>query len=145
MKVLVQIVKNAQLDVGANNISSIDYGFVLYVGFCTHDTIGKITKMALKISKLRIFEDEQGKTNLSIFDVNGEVLSVSQFTLYANCEGSNRPSFSNCLNSEQAQSYYHKFNEELRKIGLTVKEGVFGETMVIKQTNYGPFSLLLEV
>jgi len=144
MRILVQIVSQAKLRIHGQEISKIDHGFVIFVGFTHSDTIETINKAALKISKLRIFPDVEGKTNLSISDVGGQILSVSQFTLYANATAANRPSFSTSMAGDQAKEHYIAFNEALRDLGFTVKEGIFGEYMEIEQTNDGPFSLQLE-
>ena len=100
--------------------------------------------MASKISKLRIFMDENGKTNKSIFDVNGSILSISQFTLYADTSKGNRPSFTNCMHFEKANELYKLFNNYLRELNLEVKEGMFGEDMKVSLINDGPFTLVLD-
>lgn len=144
MRILVQIVDGASVSVESKLISQINFGYVLYLSFTHRDTKETIQKAVDKISKLRIFPDDNGKTNLNIFDVEGEILSISQFTLYADAEGSNRPSFSQSMAGSLAEEYYLYFNQLLREKELVVKEGIFGAHMQIKQNNDGPFSLMLE-
>ena len=108
------------------------------------DTDEDSRRLADKISKLRIFEDENGKTNLSIFDVGGEVLSVSQFTLLADCSHGNRPSFTKAAKPQEANRLYELFNSELRAKGLNVQTGVFGADMKVGLINDGPFTVVLE-
>ena len=103
-----------------------------------------LEKMAQKVSKLRVFLDENGKTNLSIFDVGGSILSVSQFTLYANLKKGNRPSYIDALKGEESSILYQKFNDELRKCSLMVEEGIFGADMKVELTNDGPYTLVLD-
>jgi len=145
MIVVLQVVDNAKVDINEKTHNEIKRGYLLLVGIGKDDTEEKVKEMALKISKLRVFKDENGKTNLNIFSVNGEILSISQFTLYANTNGGNRPDFLNAAPRELAISLYNMFNEELRKLNLIVKEGVFGEHMSVSLTNDGPFTLFLEL
>ena len=144
MRVLVQVVNRASLSVSGKEISSIRYGFVVYVGFTHTDSKEVIIKAAKKVARLRIFPDTNNRTNLNIEDVEGEILSVSQFTLYADATEANRPSFSCCMAGDLARDLYNDFNEELRKYNIVVKEGVFGADMQINQENSGPFSITLE-
>lgn len=145
MRVILQIVDNARVDVNEKTHNSIDKGYLLLVGIGKDDTEEKVKEMAAKISKLRVFKDENGKTNLNIFSVNGEILSISQFTLYANTNGGNRPDFLNAAGRDLAIKLYELFNEELRKLNLVVKDGVFGEHMSVSLVNDGPFTLFLEL
>ena len=117
---------------------------MLLVGFGLNDNYQIIEKMAEKISKLRIFDDENGKVNKSIFDVEGKILSISQFTLYADCAKGNRPSFTDALGGEKAIEYYKYFNDCLRKLNLEVQEGIFGANMKISLLNDGPTTILLD-
>nr|MCR4562824.1 D-tyrosyl-tRNA(Tyr) deacylase [Bacilli bacterium] len=129
MRVLVQEVLKAKVSIEGKEFSSIARGLLLFVSFTEGDDGFIVGKMAEKVTKLRIFPDENGKTNLSLKDVGGEILSVSQFTLYASLKEGNRPSFVNCLRGEAAISLYEKFNKELENLGNVVKTGVFGADM----------------
>ena len=144
MKVIVQRVSNANCKVDGNITGQIENGYMLLVGFGLSDDKTIVEKMAEKVSKLRIFEDEQGKINKSIFDVNGKILSISQFTLYADCSKGNRPSFTNALGGDKAIELYKYFNECLRKLNLEVEEGIFGADMKISLLNDGPVTIILD-
>ena len=144
MKIVLQVVKSASVKIDEKLVSSIDKGYLLLVSFTQGDTKEIIEKMAQKISKLRVFLDENGKTNLSIFDVGGSVLSVSQFTLYANLKKGNRPSYVEALKGEESILLYQMFNNELKKCILDVKEGVFGADMKVELVNDGPYTLVLD-
>ena len=143
MKVTLQRVTYADCIVDGKIISQIDKGYLVLVGFTHSDTIENVKKMAKKIVGLRIFEDECGKMNLSINDVKGEILSISQFTLYANPNDGNRPSFTDALEGSKSIVLYEKFNE-LLSLELPVKTGIFGAEMDINFTNNGPCTILLE-
>ena len=145
MKVVLQVVDNAKVEVDGKLHNSINKGYLLLVGINKEDTIEKVKEMALKITKLRVFKDENGKTNLNIHAVNGEILSISQFTLCANTVGTNRPDFCYAAPREMALNLYQAFNEELSKYDLVVKDGVFGEEMIVSLTNHGPFTLTLDI
>lgn len=144
MKVVLQNVLNCGVKIKDKVYSSIDRGFLLLVSFTDGDNLDIINKMANKISKLRVFMDENGKTNLSLLDVNGKIMSVSQFTLYADVKKGNRPSFTNCLDFNKAKELYQQFNLELKKLNLIVEEGVFGEDMKVSFVNDGPFTLVID-
>lgn len=144
MRVVVQRVKSASCVVTDEVVSKIEKGYLLLVGFTRSDTLENVVKMARKIANLRIFEDDNGKMNLNISQVNGEVLSISQFTLYANTKDGNRPSFVESMKPDEANHLYLKFNEELRKYNLNVYEGIFGENMQIHLINDGPVTINLE-
>lgn len=144
MKVVLQNVLNCEVKIKDKVYSSIDRGFLLLVSFTDGDNLDIISKMANKISKLRVFMDENGKTNLSLLDVNGKIMSVSQFTLYADVKKGNRPSFTNCLDFNKAKELYQQFNLELKKLNLIVEEGVFGEDMKVSFVNDGPFTLVID-
>ncbi len=144
MKVVLQNVLNCEVKIKDKVYSSIDRGFLLLVSFTDGDNLDIINKMANKISKLRVFMDENGKTNLSLLDVNGKIMSVSQFTLYADVKKGNRPSFTNCLDFNKAKELYQQFNLELKKLNLKVEEGVFGEDMKVSFVNDGPFTLVID-
>lgn len=144
MRVVVQRVSNANCKVDGIITGEINIGYMLLVGFGLDDDELIAEKMAEKISKLRIFEDEDGKINRSIFDVNGKILSISQFTLYADCKKGNRPSFTNALGGDKAVDLYKYFNECLRRLNLEVQEGIFGADMKINLLNDGPVTIILD-
>ena len=144
MKVVLQNVLNCEVKIKDKVYSSIDRGFLLLVSFTDGDNLDIINKTANKISKLRVFMDENGKTNLSLLDVNGKIMSVSQFTLYADVKKGNRPSFTNCLDFNKAKELYQQFNLELKKLNLKVEEGIFGEDMKVSFVNDGPFTLVID-
>ena len=144
VKIVLQVVKKASVTIDEKLVSEIEKGYLLLVSFTQGDNHEIVQKMAQKVAKLRVFLDENGKTNLSIFDVNGEILSVSQFTLYANLKKGNRPSFIEALKGEESIILYKDFNDELRKNNLEVKEGVFGADMKINLINDGPFTIVLD-
>ena len=143
MKTVVQRSGEASCVVEGKTIGKIDRGLMVLVGFTEGDNQEKIAWMAKKIANLRIFDDENGVMNQSILDVKGKILSISQFTLYANTEKGNRPSYVAALGGEQATQLYDQFNEELRKY-VPVETGKFGADMKIKFTNDGPVTILLE-
>jgi len=145
MKVVVQRAKNARVVVDNQAVGAIDYGFVLLVGMTHEDTLDDIKFCAKKIAGLRVFDDTEGKMNLSLKDVDGKILSISQFTLYGNVEKGNRPSFIKAARPEVAQPLYEQFNEMLRNDhGLVVETGIFGAMMDIEFTNDGPVTLIVE-
>ncbi len=144
MKIVVQTVKNASVSVENQLVAHIDHGYLLLVGFTAWDNEEIIDKLVTKLLKLRIFPDENGKTNLSLNDVNGEILSVSQFTLYADVSGGNRPSFTHALTPSKACDLYHYFNKKLEEGHGPIKCGVFGADMIVTSSNIGPFTLILD-
>ena len=144
MKAVIQIVKSANLSVDDKLISQISKGYVIYLGVKKGDTTVQADYIVKKVSSMRIFEDENGKTNLSLKDVGGEILLVSQFTLYANTEHGNRPDFLSAERPEKANELYEYACKGFQNNGYTVKKGVFGEHMVINQVNDGPFTIVLE-
>lgn len=144
MKVLLQRVTQAQLSIDQQVHAQIGRGVVLLVGFGQADQPANADYLATKIVKSRIFEDSQGKTNLALADVQGEILSVSQFTLYANTKKGNRPSFVEALNSEVAQQLYDYFNQCLAASGIKVQTGIFGADMQVQLTNDGPMTIIYE-
>ena len=143
MKVVVQRVKEASCKVDGKITGSIDTGLMLLVGFTHGDTIDNIKYMVQKIVKLRIFDDENGIMNKSVLDVGGSILSISQFTLYADTKKGNRPSYINAMKGEEATLLYDLFNEELGKL-IHVEKGVFGADMDISLINWGPTTIILE-
>lgn len=145
MKILIQKVKNAAVDVDNIPYNSINEGFLLFVGIEDGDSEKDLLKASDKISKLRIFEDAAGKMNRSIQDVGGEILSISQFTLAADCRKGNRPSFTDAMSADSANEYFEKFNELLRKHKIEVKTGKFQTHMNVKLDNDGPVTIFMEV
>ncbi len=143
MRVVVQRSGKAKLKSDGKDYSSIDGGLMLLVGFTEGDGLDEIKWMANKVVNLRIFDDENGVMNKSILDVGGEILSVSQFTLYGDCKKGSRPSYIKALNGDKASPLYDKFNEELSKY-VKVSTGVFGSDMEINFTNIGPVTIIIE-
>ena len=144
MRAVVQRAKEASCVVDGNVVGSIDTGFMILVGFTHSDTLDEIKLLTRKIAGLRVFEDECGKLNKSIKDVNGSILAISQFTLYADCKRGNRPSFTDAMHFEKANDMFNIFVEELRQYDIKVETGVFGADMKIKFTNDGPFTIILD-
>lgn len=144
MRVVVQRVSRAKCTVEGNITGQIQKGYLLLVGFTHDDTPDIIEKMADKIRYLRINDDENGKMNLSIEDVKGDILSISQFTLYASCRKGRRPGFDESAPGSVAEPMYHAFNEALRHVGLHVEEGIFGADMAIDFVNDGPITIILD-
>ncbi|MDF0726806.1 D-aminoacyl-tRNA deacylase [Cytobacillus sp. S13-E01] len=144
MKVVVQRAKDATVSVEGSIVGSIDYGLMLLVGVTHSDTVEDVKYIADKIANLRIFEDEDEKMNLSLLDVKGQILSVSQFTLYGDCRKGRRPNFMDAAKPEHAKEVYELFNQKLRSKGLTVSTGQFGAMMDVKFTNVGPVTLIVD-
>ncbi len=144
MKVVVQRSKEARVTVDGTTVGSIARGLVLLVGFTHEDTEDDVRWMADKLSGLRIFEDESGKMNLSVADVGGAVLSVSQFTLYGDCRKGRRPNFMAAARPERAEALYDSFNAALREKGLVVETGRFGAMMDVELVNWGPVTLIVD-
>ena len=142
MRVVVQRVKEASCTIDGNIYSSIEKGFLLLVGFTNGDSIKEVKYIAKKIAGLRVFEDENGKMNLNLASVNGQILSISQFTLYADTRYGNRPSFTDALNPSDATLLYDLFNAELATYGCVVKTGIFGADMKIGLINDGPVTII---
>lgn len=144
MRVVVQRSKNAKVTVGGEVTGEISSGLVLLVGVTHDDSETDAAFLADKIANLRIFEDEEGKMNLSLLDVGGEILSVSQFTLYGDCRKGRRPSFIEAARPEQANLLYESFNGLLRDKGITVETGRFGAMMDVELINDGPVTLIID-
>lgn len=144
MRVVLQRAKTASVTIGNETIGKINDGVVLLVGITHDDNEEDARYLANKIAHLRIFEDENGKLNHSLLEYTGEVLSVSQFTLYGDCRKGRRPSFTEAAKPEQARQLYDRFNELLREKGLTVETGQFGAMMKVSLTNDGPVTFILE-
>ncbi len=145
MIAMIQRVGETTLSVDGQLISRIPLGLVVFLGVKIGDCEEQAEKIAAKVSKLRVFTDENDKMNLSLKDVGGEVLLVSQFTLCGDCSHGNRPSFSNAERPERANQLYEYCAEKLRESGVTVKTGVFGADMKIRQFNDGPVTIIYEV
>lgn len=144
MRVLLQRSLASSVEVENQVVGKIKKGLVVFVGFTDGDTIEDIEKLVHKLLHLRIFDDETGVMNRSILDVQGEILSISQFTLYANVEKGRRPSYAKALKSDEAKKLYEKFNETLLKTGIPVETGVFGAEMLVHIQNDGPITIALE-
>lgn len=143
MRVVVQRSLEASCEVDNETIAQIVSGLVLLVGFTEGDTIETINWMVHKVLNLRIFEDEQGVMNRSILQIRGEILSISQFTLYGDVRKGNRPSYTQALDGNRAEELYHLWNQKLSE-QIKVKTGKFGADMKIKLINDGPVTILLE-
>ncbi|AKP47935.1 MULTISPECIES: D-aminoacyl-tRNA deacylase [Bacillus] len=144
MRVVLQRSKEASVEVDGKTVGQISSGFVLLVGITHEDTEEDAAYLAEKIAGLRVFEDDKGKMNLSILDVNGEILSISQFTLYGDTRKGRRPNFMNAAKPSHAEPLYDRFNELLREKGVHVETGRFGAMMDVKLVNDGPVTLILE-
>ncbi|MCI9407372.1 MAG: D-tyrosyl-tRNA(Tyr) deacylase [Clostridia bacterium] len=145
MKAVIQRVKHTSLKVDGELISEIPCGLAVYLGVKAGDVPAKAEAMAKKIAALRIFEDGNGKMNLSVADAGGEILLISQFTLYGDCSHGNRPSFTEAERPEAANALYELTARKLRENGMTVKTGVFGADMKIEQFNDGPVTIIYEI
>lgn len=145
MKVVVQRVKQAKCIVDGKVVSSVGQGYMLLVGFNVSDSIKEVEQMAHKVSNLRLFDDLDGKINLNIHDIKGEILSISQFTLYGDVKKSNRPSFTSSMHFEEANKLYQHFNHLLNdEYSIITKPGVFGAHMNLDVECDGPVTILLE-
>lgn len=144
MKILVQKVLNASVTVNKQLVSQINQGFLLFIGIEKGDTQTQADFLAKKIANLRIFEDENNKMNLSIQDVKGEILAVSQFTLAADLSRGNRPGFDNAARPEEAKLLYEYFVAQLQTYNLPVQTGIFQADMKVALTNDGPCTFILE-
>lgn len=145
MRVVVQRVNKAQVTIDNEVVGKIKRGFLLLVGLREGDELDQVKKAADKIAKMRILEDEDGKTNLSLKDVNGEILSVSQFTLLANTKKGNRPSFVEAMRPPKSKDLWEDFNQELENRGFHVETGKFGADMQVSLENDGPFTIVLDI
>ena len=144
MRIVLTTVLNASVEIEGQIVGKINRGFCLLVGFTHDDNKETVDKMVDKMLSLRVFMDEKGLTNLSIYDVKGEILSVSQFTLYADLTGGRRPSFINAMKPDQAKQLYEYFNEQIKAKYGAVETGVFGADMKVSSVNDGPFTILLD-
>ena len=144
MKLVIQRVSSAKLEVDGKIVSEINKGMLVLLGISNTDNGSQIEWLAKKLVDLRIFADENGKMNLSIKDVQGEILLVSQFTLYASCKKGRRPDFNNAARPDIAEKLYLEFAEELKKNGIKPRLGIFRAHMNISLTNDGPVTIILE-
>lgn len=145
MKAVIQRVGRTSLSVDGSLVSEIPFGLAVYLGIKVGDTAAQAEQLAKKLAALRIFEDENGKMNLSLKEVGGEILLISQFTLYGDCSHGNRPSFTLAERPERANELYEYTARILRGYGYTVKQGVFGADMKIEQFNDGPVTIIYEI
>jgi D-tyrosyl-tRNA(Tyr) deacylase len=145
MRALIQQVSQAQVKVNSEEVSKIDKGLLIFLAIKHDDEIEICQKMAQKIAKLRIFEDENDKMNLSVLDTKGELLVVSQFTLYGDTSSGNRPSFIESAKAEKAQKYYLQTIKDLQALGLSVKSGQFQKQMQVNLTNCGPKTIIIDL
>jgi D-aminoacyl-tRNA deacylase len=144
MKILIQRVTHANVEVESRVVGSIGPGVLVFIGVTHEDTAIQAVWLANKLINLRMFEDDQGKINQSLLECKGEALVISQFTLYADCSGGRRPSFTQAAQPELANTLYEKFIEELKKGGIMVQSGIFGAEMKVSLLNNGPVTLMLE-
>ena len=145
MKIVVQRVKNAQVDVEEKTVGKIDKGFLVLLGVTHNDTEEQADYLAKKLCNLRVFTDENDKMNFSLKDVNGKLLIVSQFTLYADCTGGNRPSFINAAKPDKAEKLYEYYCKQCKeKYNIEVEKGIFGADMKVSLLNDGPVTIIIE-
>ncbi|MGK4144419.1 D-aminoacyl-tRNA deacylase [Weissella paramesenteroides] len=144
MRIVLQRVKSASVSIDETVVGKIGVGFVLLVGIADSDTEAELDYLVRKITKLRVFEDLVGKMNLAIEDVGGQILSISQFTLYADTKKGNRPSFTKAGAPDFADKLYQLFNKKLRDTGLTVETGEFGANMQVQLINDGPVTIIFD-
>ncbi|WP_448903480.1 D-aminoacyl-tRNA deacylase [Eubacterium sp.] len=144
MKFVIQRVNHASVKVDGNVVGKIDKGYMVLIGIAEDDTKEIADKMIKKMIGLRIFEDENGKTNISLKDVSGELLLISQFTLYADCKKGNRPSFINAGKPNMANEMYEYIIEQCKKEISVVEKGIFGADMKVSLENDGPFTIVLD-
>ena len=144
MRVVIQRVNKAKCEIDGKITGEIGQGYMILVGFGQEDNKETVDKMVKKVLNLRIFEDENEKMNYNIGKIGGSILSISQFTLYADCTEGNRPSFANALNPVEATKLYDYFNESLRRNGINTQTGVFGADMQISLVNDGPVTIVLD-
>lgn len=144
MKIVVQRSKGANVKVDGKVVGEIDYGMVVLVGFTEGDTDKEIDYLVDKVINLRIFDDENGVMNKSLVDIGGSILSISQFTLYADTRKGRRPSYVKALGGEKAIDLYQVWNQKLKNSGINVQEGIFGAEMEVSLVNDGPVTIILE-
>lgn len=144
MKLLIQRSKKSKVLVDNEIVGEIEKGLVVLVGFTHKDTIDDIKRLTKKLVNLRIFDDDNHIMNKSILDVKGQILSISQFTLYADCKKGNRPSYINSMKANDAKKLYELFNEEIKKYNIHLETGIFQSDMLIEISNDGPVTIILE-
>ena len=144
MRILIQNVIDAKVSIDNKIVGKISRGFCLFVGFTHNDDKKMVDRMVNKLLSLRLFNDENGKTNLSLKDIGGEILSVSQFTLYGSLKDGRRPAFIDAMRPDEATKLYDYFNEKLRESEFNIQTGVFGADMKVTLTNDGPFTIMLD-
>lgn len=144
MRLVIQSSLDSSVLVNQEVVGAIDHGMVVLVGVTHDDNQEDVAYLAKKVSQLRIFEDQEGKTNLSLLDTGGQILSVSQFTLYANTKKGNRPSFTRAAQPDLAEELYEAFNQQLRDKGFVVETGEFGAMMDLRIRNNGPMTLIID-
>ena len=144
MRIVLTTVLNASVTIDQTIVGKINRGFYLLVGFTHDDTKEIVDKMIDKMLGLRVFPDENGLTNLSIYDIKGEILSVSQFTLYADLAKGRRPSFVNAMKPDEAKELYAYFNEQVKAKYGAVQTGEFGADMQVSSVNDGPFTVIMD-
>ena len=144
MRTVIQRVSEASVTIDGSVHGAIGRGYMILVGIADSDDEAVINKMADKIARLRIFEDENGKMNLNLEQVSGAILSISQFTLYADCHKGNRPSFAKAGRPDHAKKMYLYFNDVMRRYGFDVQEGIFGADMKVRLLNDGPVTIVLD-
>ena len=144
MKLVIQKVKKAKVEVEDKTVGQIEKGYMVLLGVKKGDTKENADYLARKLCNLRIFEDENGKMNLSIKDVKGKLLLVSQFTLYANCKGGNRPDFVNAAKPEYAKELYEYVVQKCKQEGIEVQTGIFREEMKVRLLNDGPVTIIMD-
>lgn len=144
MRFVIQRVTHASVTVDGKKQAEIDRGFLVLIGICQTDSLSLADKMVHKLIGMRIFQDQEGKTNLSLRDVDGKLLLVSQFTLYADCRKGNRPSFTRAAGSESAEAIYEYIIAQCKKSIPGVEKGIFGADMKVEILNDGPFTIVLD-
>lgn len=144
MKLLIQRSKKSKVLVDNKIVGEIEKGLVVLVGFTHKDTIDDIKRLTKKLVNLRIFDDDNHIMNKSILDVKGQILSISQFTLYADCKKGNRPSYINSMKANEAKKLYELFNEEIKNYNIHLETGIFQSDMLVEISNDGPVTIILE-